>query len=153
MLGELGPQEIRTLRQLRRLHEVAGGGGGVQSKRVQAISGADRVRPFLAFFARFDALLGDLDRLVLPAVKATPLGHGAGAAEAVAKEIEGLRSSIADRLTEDFDFTELHNERDDLFTYRLSVADAQFHGLVAFLPGLIQLSVKLCCLVRNLGHL
>lgn len=120
------------------------------------MNSADRVRPFLAFFVRFDGLLGDLDRLVLPAVKATPL-DGAGA-EAVAKAIEALRSSIADRLAEDFDFTEQHNDERppaaaDLFTYRLSVADAQFHGLVAFLPGLIHLSVKLCYLVRNLGHL
>lgn len=144
-LGGLVPQELRSLRQLNHLLDVT----NICVRSGRHVIGAERIQPFLDFLSRYHSLLDDFDRTVLPGVKA--LVPRAGSAERIKKEIEDLRSTLGVRLSEDFDFSELHNERDNLYTYRLSVADGVFHGLVAFLPGLLKLSAKLCYLVRNLS--
>jgi hypothetical protein len=64
---------------------------------------------------------------------------------------QGLKDEI-DRLyyrlnlisSEDFDFANITNERNNLFTYKVALYDHKYHGLVSFIPYLVSYGTKIC---------
>ncbi len=41
-------------------------------------------------------------------------------------------------------FTEVHNERDNLFTYQLGQCDHKFVGLLGYVPYLLKIATNIC---------
>lgn len=59
-------------------------------------------------------------------------------------EIDRLHYRLNLFCAEDFKFTELNNERDNLFTYRVSQQDTAYHGLLSFIPFLLSYTTRIC---------
>ena len=58
-------------------------------------------------------------------------------------EIDRLYDILNSAHSEDFDFTEIKNERDNLFVYKVAPFDYRFHGLMGYIPYLLNLSLKM----------
>ncbi|XP_041356613.1 uncharacterized protein LOC121373883 [Gigantopelta aegis] len=59
-------------------------------------------------------------------------------------EIDRLHKQFTVASSENYNFTHVNNEKDNLFTYRVAMPDHQYHGLVSFMPYLLQLATKVC---------
>ncbi|CAC5403341.1 uncharacterized protein LOC127716504 [Mytilus californianus] len=59
-------------------------------------------------------------------------------------EIDRLHYRLNLTCSEDFDFTHIGNDRNNLFTYKVALHDHKYHGLVSFIPYLISYATKLC---------
>ena len=57
-------------------------------------------------------------------------------------EIDRLQKQLTGASSENYNFTHVNNEKDNLFTYRVAMPDHQYHGLVSFLPFLLQIGTK-----------
>ncbi|XP_069129958.1 uncharacterized protein [Argopecten irradians] len=59
-------------------------------------------------------------------------------------EIDRLHYKLNLFCAEDYKFTELNNERDNLFTYKVAPHDHKYHGLMNFIPFLLGYATRLC---------
>jgi hypothetical protein len=57
--------------------------------------------------------------------------------------IDKLQERYNEHFDDDFDFTKVHNEKDILFTYKVSTIDERFLGLVQYLPYILQIARKI----------
>ena len=58
--------------------------------------------------------------------------------------VDELQTELNAAMEEMFDFTSVHNERDNLFTYKLAQQDHRFHGLLAYIPFLLKIATNIC---------
>ena len=58
--------------------------------------------------------------------------------------VHDLQSTLNVQAVECFDFTSVHNERDNLFTYKVAQHDHCYHGLLAYPPYLLKMACTLC---------
>lgn len=58
--------------------------------------------------------------------------------------VDSLQVTLNEQLREDFNFMSVHNERDNLFTYKVAQHDHRFHGLLAYIPYLLKISTTIC---------
>ena len=61
----------------------------------------------------------------------------------IKKEIDRLYEIINKAYSEDFDFSDVKNERDNLFIYKVAPFDYQYHGLMGYIPYLLTESLNL----------
>ncbi|XP_074651650.1 uncharacterized protein LOC141906301 [Tubulanus polymorphus] len=62
------------------------------------------------------------------------------------EQIDDLQYHLQKACSEDFNFKDIHNERDNLFTYKLDIGEKDYLGLVQFIPYLLQITRKICYL-------
>ena len=62
---------------------------------------------------------------------------------AIKREIDRLKTQLDEAYTEEFVFTEVNNERDNLFTYKVATFDRAYHGLLGYIPFLMTSSVRM----------
>ena len=65
-------------------------------------------------------------------------------------EIDRLHYKLVLFCSEDYDFTSINNERNNLFTYRVALHDHKYHGLVSYIPFLVGFAAKICYWVSKL---
>lgn len=65
-------------------------------------------------------------------------------------KIDRLQVAVNRDFSEDFIFTDIHNEKDNLYIYKLNPPDHNLLGLVGILPYLLKRTTKLCYLVTKL---
>lgn len=58
--------------------------------------------------------------------------------------LDFLQKKLTDALGEDFDYDTVHNERDNLFTYKVAQHDHKFHGLLSYVPYLLKVATNMC---------
>lgn len=58
--------------------------------------------------------------------------------------IDDYQKTLNIAFQEDFDFDQVHNEKDNLFTYKLAQQDHTFHGLLAYVPYVLKVAVDMC---------
>jgi len=58
--------------------------------------------------------------------------------------VDDLQRELNTAMEEDFVFTEVHNERDNLFTYQLGQCDHKFVGLLGYVPYLLKIATNIC---------
>ncbi|XP_005101080.1 uncharacterized protein LOC101846970 [Aplysia californica] len=58
--------------------------------------------------------------------------------------VDDLQKRLNMSIQEDFNFMSVHNERDNLFTYRVAQHDHRFHGLLAYIPYLLKMATTIC---------
>lgn len=68
----------------------------------------------------------------------------------IKREIDRLQCNLNVIFSENFNFTNRNNEKDNLFTYRLSVYDESYHGLVNFLPFIVDFAARICFWIGKL---
>ncbi|XP_046359725.2 uncharacterized protein LOC124137466 [Haliotis rufescens] len=59
-------------------------------------------------------------------------------------DIDKMQSRLDQASKQDFNFTELHNERDNLFVYRIAGHDDKLQPLVGYLPYLLKIATGIC---------
>lgn len=66
------------------------------------------------------------------------------------EKMDQLRLKLSSQCSESYDFSQIHDERNHLFTYRLMVCDQGFLGLIGYLPYLLNYAIKICFLVNQI---
>ncbi|KAH9499559.1 hypothetical protein Btru_078120 [Bulinus truncatus] len=61
-------------------------------------------------------------------------------------QVDVLQERLNREVSEDFDFSKVHNERDNLFTYKMSLPNQCFHGLFSLIPYLLKMATSICYL-------
>lgn len=59
-------------------------------------------------------------------------------------EIDRLHYRLNIIFSEDYSFMNIHNERDNLFTYRVAIHDHKYHGLLSYIPYVLSYCTKIC---------
>ena len=138
-------QELRTIAEYRHLV--------VMASRLQhcgnAPGGLHRLQQFEQYWVRFCKLKRDLDSNLLPDVDNFLAGITTLRQEEVKQEMDGMRRRLNLEFSEGFDFRSSHNERSNLYTYRLMVCDQSLLGLVGYLPYLLNMAARICFLVNR----
>lgn len=62
---------------------------------------------------------------------------------AIKLEIDRLKAILDESFNEEFVFTDVKNERDNLFVYKVATFDHKYHGLLGYIPYLMTLSVRM----------
>ena len=139
------PREVTTLNLYRKTIDVA----QRLSKAGQRVPHLDQLESLMEFWDKFkrlkengDALYADfcrfcasIKRLRRPEVKA---------------ETDLIKIAMDSTTREDFDFSEVNNERDNLFTYKLNVSDRRFMGLISYIPFLLTHLSRLYYLISKI---
>lgn len=58
-------------------------------------------------------------------------------------EIDRLKAVLDEAFSEDFVFTDVKNERENLFVYKVAPTDHRYHGIMGYIPHLLTISVKM----------
>ena len=147
-LPKMVPQEIGTVTHYKALWYMA-------RRHRSAIKTVrlDLLEHFLSMWERYRGLYQDMEQRVLDPLDQLELSVTSWRQPESREKIRALRQKLEVEHSESFIFTETHNETDNLFTYRLSVAEQRLLGLVGFIPYLINYSVKLCFFIERLSVL
>lgn len=62
---------------------------------------------------------------------------------AVKREIDRLKGILDESFNDEFVFTDVKNERDNLFVYKVATFDHKYHGLLGYIPYLMTSSVRM----------
>ena len=115
------------------------------------ISNFQPLDTFFSFWVRFQQIMEDLDKEVILALNQHCESVTSLRQPEVKAQIDLLYDALLKASCEDFDFSECHNEKDNLFTYGLMTSDNEFHGLVAYIPYLIDYAAKICYLTTRIS--
>lgn len=144
--GSLLPKHINTISHYRRVRDL--------SKRfprngTPRDSSPVKMDEFIAFWEEFYFLKLENDTIY---EKVCDFCNSVGVLrdQSVKDEIDRLHFRVNLFCSEDFNFQHLHNERDNLFTYRVSPQDHLFQGLINFVPFLLGYTSRLCYWVGKL---
>ena len=142
----LVPGEIHTMQDFMKTIHVA--------KKLatigQHIRNLDKLERFLTFWTTFGELKDELDAKVLTDVNMYCGSITRLRVPAVKERIDEISLHINGCHSEKFDFKDINNNKDNLYTYKLTVQDRPFMGLVAYIPYLLKCSSKICYLVGKL---
>ena len=105
---------------------------------------------FRHFWDRFTELNTTTDLTIYPMICKYCDSISALRNPEVKQHIDCLHQRLATEFSLQFDFTELHNERDHRFTYRLGLSQQGYLGLVQYIPYLLQCARKLCYVALKL---
>ncbi|XP_046551322.1 uncharacterized protein LOC124261044 [Haliotis rubra] len=59
-------------------------------------------------------------------------------------DIDNMQARLDQASNQDYNFTKLHNERDNLFVYRIAGHDDKLQPLVGYLPYLLKIATGIC---------
>ena len=147
MFPTLVPQHLKNVSNFRALHGMAQ--QQVQNRHALP-GGVDKLDKYLEFWSQFCLLIDELRAGVVPDIDQF-VGSVTRMREPEKKDqIDRLVDELDRQHSETFDFREAHNERDNLYTYRLMVCDQTFLGLVGYIPHLISYCTKICFHIKKL---
>ncbi|XP_052281989.1 uncharacterized protein LOC127879263 isoform X2 [Dreissena polymorpha] len=64
----------------------------------------------------------------------------------IKEEVDLYKQKLDEAYSEEYDFSDVKNERDNLFTYKVASFDHRFHGLLNYIPYLMTMSVRMLAL-------
>lgn len=62
----------------------------------------------------------------------------------IKERIDVLYKEVDTKTEDDYNFADIHDSRENLFAYRISLADVQVLGFIGYIPHIITLLQKLC---------
>ena len=133
------PAEIKTIADFRKIHDMS---RRFPRNGTPRDNGPAKMDDFMMFWTEMVELkettdelyeklckyCDSIDRLRQPSIKI---------------EVDRLHEVLNNAHSEDFDFTDVKNERDNLYIYKVAPFDHQFHGLMGFIPYLLTLSLRM----------
>ncbi len=138
-MSPLLPRDVSNMAKFKVILDMAR-----KLKRVgRRVGGEEKLEQFISFWTTYCSLKEQLDAFL------KDLGNFLSGI-AVLREpkekqtLDKLQTDLNSIYSETYTFTSLHNERDNLFMYRVIVADSSFLGFVGYLPYLIGMSSKIC---------
>ncbi|GFO34379.1 hypothetical protein PoB_006088400 [Plakobranchus ocellatus] len=139
-LPQLVPQKTNTLREFRKAHEVA---SRLPKRGLPVENCASVMGEYLVFWDRLLELHKTGQELYARVVEYISK-ISAMREPHILDTVHDLQSTLNTQTNESFDFTTVHNERDNLFTYKVAQHDHQYHGLLAYPPYLLKMACTLC---------
>ncbi|KAL8622156.1 hypothetical protein ACOMHN_052958 [Nucella lapillus] len=136
----LVPQQHNTMRLFRKMYHCA---SSVPRRGLPVEKCALRMKEFVDLVDRMVELKNDHDVLY------TKLCNYCASVTRLREQdkkdnLDVLQTTLTQAFDEDFDFDRVHNERDNLFTYKVAQHDHQFHGLLAYVPYLLKVATNMC---------
>lgn len=124
----LAPPEINTMSHYRAVCGMA----LTLAQSGKNIRNSDKLECFLSYWHRFCQLQQELVLEVLVAMDSCLSTVSSLRQPDAKKKMDNFRTILFEQFSEDFNFTGAHNEKDNLYTYRLNVSDQCFLGLVSY---------------------
>ncbi|XP_064637526.1 uncharacterized protein LOC135493843 [Lineus longissimus] len=139
-LPGLVPENITTFKHFKETFEMC------QSLRKSGtfVKDAQLLEEYFAFWERLTKLKEEGDGIVYTGVmffcgSITSLRH-----PEIRDYIDKLQERYTAHFNDEFDFTDVHDEKDILFTYKVSTINQRFLGLMQYLPYILQIARKIC---------
>lgn len=139
LAAKLIPSEIKTMKDFRKVHDMT---RRFPRNGTPRDSNPAKMDEFYLFWMELVDLKEETDDLYDSVCKyceqITRLRH-----PSVKNEIDRLKGLLDEAFSEEFDFSDVKNERDNLFVYKVAPTDHQFHGIMGYIPFLLTGSLKL----------
>lgn len=136
----LVPKEHNTMRLFRKMYQCA---SNIPKRGMPVEKCAERISEFLEFVDRLVELKKEhdvlYDKLCAYCNSVTRLRE-----QDKKDNLDILQKTLTEAFDEDFDFDRVHNERDNLFTYKVAQHDHKFHGLLSYVPYLLKVATNMC---------
>ena len=136
----LVPQKINTVQDFRTVIRVA----TEMSSNSQQRPGMEQLHCFMRFWERYQQLKQELDSGIMQRFISYCQSVQRLRQPEVKEHIDDLYVNLNRQYSERFNFCGVNNEKDHLYTYKVSTCDSDFHGLVGYVPFLIGYSTKIC---------
>ena len=146
MFPTLVPQHLSTIKNFRTLHAM-----GKECNASRPLPGGfDKMDRFLHYWSQFCELKEELVNDTMMEINQYIASVTRMREPEKKDEIDVLLLELMKKHSEDYDFRNAHNEKDNLYTYRLMVCDNTFLGLVGYMPYLIGYCTKICFMITKL---
>ena len=113
-------------------------------------NGMDQLEKYSEFWRRFQELRDECDNSVLAPVNAYCFTITRLRDPNVKARIDGLAREISIKSDTEFDCTDIHDAKENLFAYRTGVSGTTLVGFVGFIPHLTNLQRKMCYFITKL---
>lgn len=146
IMPNLVPSDIYTIHQYKETVDL----GEKLFKLGHFIRSIDNLYIFQHFWDRFCYLKDEVDTYIVAYVEAFCSSITRLRDQRVKEELSAIDNELKANYSEYFNFKDIHNAKDNLYTYKLMVADQMFLGLVGYIPYLVQKATRICYLVGRL---
>lgn len=137
---ELVPKDVNTLKLFRHVYETA---RSLPKRGLPVERSAERMSEFLEFVDNMQELRVAHDSLYekvcayCDSITQLRDPH-------IKDNVDDFQKKLDEAFEEDFDCDNVHNEKDNLFTYKVAQQDHKFHGLLSYVPYLLKLATNMC---------
>ncbi len=142
----LVPQEISSMKDFRKTLNI----GKSLNDAGKRINGLEKVETFLDFWVRFCDLKEELELDILLRTSNFCRNVTALRREEVKTQIDWLEAKLNEESLECFDFTNIHKEKTNIYTHKLSVSDQRFMGLAGYIPHLLHIATRICYMIGKI---
>lgn len=142
----LAPQNISTIEQFRGLKRVFTENSTASQRQPRF---KELLDGFTEFWDRFCILKTEMDKDIMSRFIDFNRSITRLRQPELKDQIDDMYSELSRQHSEMFDFRGVHNEKDNLFTYKIKGCDAEFHGLVNYIPFLTGMSTKMLYLITK----
>ena len=110
----------------------------------------EQLEKYREFWKRFQDLRDECDEAVLSPVNAYCFSITRLRDPNMKARVDGLAREISLKSDPDFDFTDIHDAKENLFIYRTGVSGTTLVGFVGFVPHMTNLQRKMCYYITKL---
>lgn len=143
----LVPQKISCLGNFKAVKHVA---EEMQSSKKKTPQFED-LYSFMDFWERYCGIKEEMDRVIMKRFEDYSASISGFREPDIKVKIDHMYYDLNNQFSDSFNFESIHNEKDNLYTYRVPACDYEFHGLVGYIPFLVGLSTKLCYLITKIN--
>ena len=141
----LVPKAIECMQDFRKTLEM----GRTLESKGRRIMNLDKMETYLDFWVRFCDLRDELDMDILLRLGNFCRSITSLRREEVKTQIDWLQAEMNMKSPETYNFVEIHNAKDNLYTYKITVPDQRFLGLVGYLPHLLGYATRICYMISK----
>lgn len=139
LANKLVPTDIETIKDFKRVHDMS---RRFPKNGTPRDTNPAKMDDFYMFWLTMVDLKEETDELYQSLCKycdsVTRLRQ-----PAVKREIDRLKELLDEAYSEEFVFTDVKNERDNLFVYKVATFDHKYHGILGYIPFLMTLSIRM----------
>ncbi|KAL4229707.1 hypothetical protein ACF0H5_010095 [Mactra antiquata] len=139
LAAKLVPPEIKTMQDFRKIHDIS---RRFPRNGTPRDSNPGKMDDYMMFWNEMVELKEETDEIYESLCKYCELVTRLRQPQ-IKREIDRLKGLLDEAFSEEFNFSEVKNERDNLFVYKVAPFDHRFHGIMGYIPFLLTLSVRM----------
>lgn len=113
--------------------------------------GMEQLEAYQGFWERLTDLKAECEDNVLSPVNDYCFSITKLLEPSIKEKVDKLALEISQKTEPDYDFTSIHDAKENLFVYKLGVNEKDLLGFVGFIPHLTNLQRKMCYFITKLG--
>lgn len=137
--AKMVPAEVKSLADFRKIHDMS---RRFPRNGTPRDAGPAKMDEFMMFWSEMLDLKETTDELYEKLCKYKD-SVSRLRQPSIKSEVDRLYEIVSDAYSEEFDFTDLKNERENLFVYKVAPFDHNFHGLMGYIPYLLTMTIKM----------